>query len=197
MSSRALPLPLLLPLLALCLSAVVGCSSASGNMRLSSGGDADSSLEPMEGGASTDIGTKRFKTSVCQGIDLKPEYSLLDENALLKFLKEQGLETRLTPARGDLVYLDVMNGGTREPVRLRVAILKSSYEAGRDLHDALLQHGHGSWGVHRSNLAVLGPIASSEDAIVFAVKTKLACWGVMTMAGRDDTFVIPGGYLEL
>ena len=26
---------------------------------------------------------------------------------------------------------------------------------------------------------------------------SLACWGVLTVAGRDDTFVVPGGYREL
>jgi hypothetical protein len=29
------------------------------------------------------------------------------------------------------------------------------------------------------------------------VKTKLACWGVLTMSARDDDFVVPGGYTEL
>ena len=36
------------------------------------------------------------------------------------------------------------------------------------------------------------------DAILdFAIKTKLACWGVLSVSGRDDDFVEPGGYSEL
>jgi hypothetical protein len=61
----------------------------------------------------------------------------------------------------------------------------------------LLEHGSGAWGVHRSNLAVLGPAGSHADDVTFAAKTKLACWGVFTIAGRDDTFVVPGGYTEI
>jgi hypothetical protein len=61
----------------------------------------------------------------------------------------------------------------------------------------MLQHGAGSWGVRRSNLAVLGPIGTMQDDLAFAGKTKLACWGVFSMAGRDDTFAVPGGYREL
>jgi hypothetical protein len=33
--------------------------------------------------------------------------------------------------------------------------------------------------------------------LAFALKTRLACWGVLTVAGRDDDFVVPGGYTEL
>ena len=54
-----------------------------------------------------------------------------------------------------------------------------------------------SWGVHRSNLAVLGPAGDPSDTITFAAVTKLACWGVFTIAETDDAFVVPGGYTEL
>jgi hypothetical protein len=64
------------------------------------------------------------------------------------------------------------------------------------LHEGILQHGQGSWGLHRANLAVLGPIGSAEDDLRFAAKLNLPCWGVFTIAGLDDTFVIPGAYLE-
>ena len=188
---------LLLSTSLLAIAALTACSSSSGNLRLSSGGDASSYVEGFNGGSSSDPSTMRLKPSVCQDVDLHPEYKSLDEQTLVAFLKKQGLEVSMVRERGDLVFLDVKNGGTTEPVRLRVAILKSSADAGRELHEAILQHGPGSWGVHRGNLAVLVPIASVDDAVTFAVKTKLACWGVLTMAGRDDTFVVPGGYMEL
>jgi hypothetical protein len=186
---------LLSPLLLTC--SLAACSAETGNLRLTSGGSASSYVEGFSGGSADNPSAMRFKPSVCDQVDVHPEYKTLDESALLAFLKQQGLETRVTRARGDLVYVDVTNGGTTEPVRLRVAILKNAPDAGRELHEAVLQHGPGSWGVHRANLAVLGPIGGIDDTITFAVKTKLACWGVMTMAGRDDTFVVPGAYMEL
>ncbi|MGC4088526.1 MAG: hypothetical protein QM756_11650 [Polyangiaceae bacterium] len=82
-------------------------------------------------------------------------------------------------------------------MRMRVAILRNADEAGAELNQGILQHGIGSWGVHRSNLAVLGPIGALTDDMTFAAKAKLACWGVFTIADRDDTFVVPGGYFEL
>ena len=88
------------------------------------------------------------------------------------------------------------NTGGDRPVRLRVAILNDAQAAGADLHKAILDHGSGSWGVHRSNLAVLGPIGNVDQIMELAGRTKLACWGVLTVAGRDAAFVIPGGYME-
>jgi len=196
MASRTAFRLALSPLLLTC--TLVACSGAEGgNLRLNAGGSASSYVEGFSGGAANNPSAMRFKPSVCNEVDLHPEYKTLDENALLAFLKTQNLETKVTRARGDLVYIDVTNAGTAEPVRLRVAILKNAPDAGKELHEAVLQHGAGSWGVHRANLAVLGPIGSIDDMITFAVKTKLACWGVMTMAGRDDTFVVPGAYMEL
>jgi len=75
--------------------------------------------------------------------------------------------------------------------------LDNADQAGSELHEALLQHGEGAWGVHRSNLAALIPTGPYTEALAFAAKTKLACWGVFTAAGTDDTFVVPGGYFEL
>jgi hypothetical protein len=147
---------------------------------------ADGSLAP---------GETRLKPSLCEGETVRPEYSPLNETSLVSFLAAHGYPSTVVRARGDLVYVDVTDGS--HPVRLRVAILPDPPAAGRDLHEAILEHGPGSWGVHRSNLAVLAPIGSGSEVIAFAGKTKLACWGVLTMAGRDDTFVIPGGYTEL
>ena len=160
---------------------------------IDTGGDgsqyADGSLAP---------GETRLKTSVCESESVRPEYTGINEGSLVAFLKAHGYESTVQRERGDLVYLDVTSaGGGGKPVRLRVAMLPDAPAAGRELHEAILQHGPGSWGIHRSNLAVLAPIGSGSEVITFASKTKLACWGVLTMAGRDDTFVIPGGYTEL
>ena len=35
------------------------------------------------------------------------------------------------------------------------------------------------------------------NIMAFAERTKLACWGVLTVAGPDDAMVVPGGYREL
>ena len=142
-------------------------------------------------------GEMRIKRNVCKDFDLHPDFRTLDENALVEFLHKQGFKTTAERARNDLVYIYASVEGSSEPVRLRVAILKSPADAGRELHEAVLQHGPGSWGVHRANLAILGPIGDAGPVVNFAVKTKLVCWGVFTMAGRDDSFVIPGGYVEL
>lgn len=195
MTPRALPLFLacVVPVLAL---AGAGCTET---MMRYPAGDATSYLEGQGGKPGRlNPGEMRFKKDVCKDFDLHVDYRTLDENALADFLKKGGFETTPERARNDLVYLDVTKGdGIGEKVRLRVAILKTPGDAGKELHEAVLQHGEGSWGVHRANLAVLAPIAQTGDAVAFAVKTHLACWGVFVMAGRDDSFVVPGGYTEL
>lgn len=143
------------------------------------------------------IGHVRLKPEVCEGVaENKPEQGRLDERAVAAFLQRQGYEVRMARARPDLVYLDITNAGGNQPVRLRVAVLEDAHAAGKDLHNAVLQHGPGSWGVHRGNLAVLGPIGNMDQILEFAGRTKLACWGVLTVASLDDDFVVPGGYME-
>jgi len=139
----------------------------------------------------------RFKPGLCTAEELRPDGRVLTEGNLIEFLSRQQLDVRIERPRADLIYLVVSGAGTDAPVRLRVAILKGPSQAGLDLHQALLEHGPGSWGVHRSNLAVLGPIGSLEDDLVFAAKTRLSCWGMFMTAGRDDTYAVPGGYREL
>jgi hypothetical protein len=79
-----------------------------------------------------------------------------------------------------------------------VATLASAKEAGDELHRAILQNGKGSWGVHRANLAILGPIGDVGDIVALSAKTKFACWGVLTIAkNKDDAYVVPGAYREL
>jgi hypothetical protein len=138
-----------------------------------------------------------FRQKVCAGRELTPEYARLDENDLLDFLRQQQLPVRVERPRTDLTYVLVDDPRTRAPARLRVAILQDADQAGRELAEALVQHGEGAWGVHRSNLAVLGPVGDPTHDLVFAAQIGLVCWGVFTVRGREDTFVIPGGYREL
>ena len=183
-----------LPLTLLALAAGCGGSQlrATGSVNLNTGtGSAEGNIE-----GALAPGEMRLKPHACDGEVLKPDYTMLDERALVSFLGAHGYETRTVHPRSDLVLVDIMNAGDH-PVRLRVAILQDPPASGRELHEAILQHGPGSWGVHRSNLAVLAPIGSVDEIVSFAVKTKLACWGVLTLAGLDDTFVVPGGYMEL
>jgi hypothetical protein len=181
------------------LAPTVACLGAAG-----CGGDAPAAayLTTPGGGdryakGSLSLGEVHLRPEVCDGVqENKPDATHLDENALASFLQRQGFQTTLVRARADLVYLDVTGNGDDHPVRLRVAVLDDPRAAAADLHDAILQHRDGSWGVHRSNLAVLAPIGSIDQILEFAGRTKLACWGVLTVAGRDDDFVIPGGYME-
>ena len=139
----------------------------------------------------------RFNPNLCSGEPTQPDHAHLEVDNLVQFLTRQHLDVRIDRPRADLVYLNITGAGTDRPVRMRVAILENADLAGNELHEALLQHGEGAWGVHRSNLAALVAFGTYSESIAFAAKTKLACWGVFTAAGRDDTFVVPGGYLEL
>ncbi len=175
----------------------VGCGP-SAVLQLTSTPNIDDIVQGSSGEAGLgELSRTRFRPGVCSGEELSPAYGPVDENQVVAFLEQKRIDVQIERPRADLVYLIVSGAGTVNPVRLRVAILANADQAGRELHEALLQHGEGSWGVHRSNIAILGPIASEADALAFAAQTKLACWGVFTIAGRDDTFVVPGGYTEL
>lgn len=137
----------------------------------------------------------RFGREVCKDYDIRPTYTVNGVDDFEQFLRERGFTIRREDPRRDLSYLDITGAGVKN-LRLRVATLPTPIEAGRDLHEAILQHGMGSWGVHRSRLAVLIPPSDTESAVDFASRSKLACWGEMMIAGRDDTFVVPGGYRE-
>jgi hypothetical protein len=185
--------------LGLCLGflALPGCGGSNG-LQMTDGTDFHSFVQYRNGDTTGgELAQVRFKTSLCDGEPMQPDHTHLDENNLVAFLTRQHLDVRIDRPRADLVYLNINGAGTETPVRMRVAILENADQAGTELHEALLQHGEGAWGVHRSNLAALVPVGPYSDAIAFAAKTKLACWGVFTAAGTDDTFVVPGGYLEL
>jgi len=178
--------------LALGLAAALGCEDRPPPRSTYLPGGA-SGEAPIEGDYTP--GEMRLRPEVCRGEPLYPDFRRLTEDDLVEFLEKHGMKTRKIRARRDLVYVEITD--FEEPLRLRVAILDSPAAAGLELHEAILEHGPGSWGAHRSNLAVLAPIASPRQAVGFAAKSKLACWGVLTMAGLDDTFVVPGGYMEL
>ncbi len=144
---------------------------------------------------------EQFRSDVCEGYDLRADYSALTDANLVRFLHDQRLDVQVqhqaVEARNpDLNYVFVTIPGVVGPVSLRVATLPNADEAGRALSDALGKRGRGSWGVHRSNLAVLGPAGSAEDDISVAAMSKLACWGTFTMETGTDAIVIPGGYFE-
>lgn len=143
----------------------------------------------------------QLRPTVCEGFDLHPDYSTLNEAALVRFLEQQHYSVQVQhqqvdPKQPPLTFLFVGNAGVGQTVPLRVAVLPSADEAARALYDALLQRGQGVWGFHRANLSVLGPSGSRADDIEFAAKTKLACWGMLTIAEGDDVLAIPGGYAE-
>ncbi len=138
-----------------------------------------------------------LRHEVCQGEDLRPYYGALDEADLIRFLERQRIEVSVERPRADLAYVTLSDSSGRPGLRLRVAILPSADEAGIELGEAIAQHGRGSWGVHRSNLAVLGPVDDVGQVVSTVAVTKLACWGVFTIAGVSEVYVIPGGYREL
>jgi hypothetical protein len=142
-----------------------------------------------------------LQPTVCGGVDLRPEYGVLDESSLVNFLRQQQIEVReerqpVQPGQPDLVFVFVKAAWTKSSVPLRVAILKKADNAGVSLYDALQQGSAGAWGVHRSNLAVLGPQGNDQDDLAFVAKTKLACWGTFTFNSGGDLYVLPGGYAE-
>jgi len=174
-----------------------GCSGKGGASLSTKSASAGGSLttESRPDGRGPKAAKSRFTPKVCEGYDLAPESKTLSVDDVIKHLRAAGMDAKSQRERENLHLLDVTSGG--KTVRLRVATLNTPREAGRDLHVALLEHGNGYWGVHRANLAVLatpGPDSPDGD---FVVASKLPCWGVFTTAGRDDTFVVPGGYFEL
>lgn len=175
---------------------LVGCSSAA--FHINDRSDVNAYVVKGRAGATEpDPANLRFKPGLCDASELVPDGKVLTEEHIITFLNKQQLDVRIERPRSDLIYLMVSGAGTDVPVRLRVAVLKNADEAGLELHEALLQHGPGAWGVRRSNLAVLGLTGSLADDLTFAAKTRLSCWGMFMTAGRDDTYSVPGGYREL
>lgn len=144
------------------------------------------------------LGRFKFSPGSCQGVDTHTITTNLGQDDLTRFLEKQGVPLQPKKARGNLYWFDVPNTKDgRDFVRLRLAILDDPINAAADLHQSLLEHGPGWWGVRRANLAVLAPKASLGDAAAFAIKYHLQCWGVFTYAGNDDAYVVPGPYGQL
>lgn len=142
------------------------------------------------------LGSFKIKDEVCQGIDTHAVTTVLAQDDFTRFLATQGYKDLPVTARGNLYWFDLPGDGDGV-VRLRLAVLDDAKEAADDLHQSLLQHGPGWWGLRRSNLAILAPKAGVAEAMAFALRYKLVCWGAVAMADADDAYVVPGPYAEL
>jgi hypothetical protein len=191
--------------LALGLALAVGPSACSGlNAGIDYPGDLPDPgphLLTPENEKDPSIGFSRFKVApeACKDLDTRPITSALNQEDLSRFLEKQGVKIAAKRARTDLYWYDFPNGGDapNNYVRIRLAVLKDPAYASADLHQSLLEHGPGWWGLRRANLAVLAPKTSLGTAVAFAVKYKLFCWGIFTYAGNDDAYVVPGPYAEM
>lgn len=190
--------------IALTLAATLGVSAA-GCVGIASGVsypdvsdvDLDDFLLTPEGERDPSVSLSHFKIgpNTCQGIDRGIVTDDLGPEDLTRFFATHNVKVEQQQARDNLYWYGF--GAGDDAVKLRLAILKSPNAAAKDLHDSLVEHGPGWWGVRRGNLAVLAPKAGLSEALRFAIKTKLVCWGMFTYAGADDVYVTVGGYSEL
>jgi hypothetical protein len=141
----------------------------------------------------------KFAPQVCDKADPHTISTLLNQEDFSRFLEAQGVKIEPKKARNNLYWYDFPNGGEapKNFTRLRLAVLEDTPHASADLHQGILDHGPGWWGVRRANLAILAPKASLSTAVAFALKYKLPCWGMFTYGGLDDAYVVPGPYGEL
>lgn len=141
----------------------------------------------------------KIAPSACEKVDTHSMTGKLNQEDFSRFLETQGLKIQARKARDNLYWYDFPNGGEapNNYLRLRLAVLADQPHASADMHQSVLEHGPGWWGVRRSNLAVLAPKTSLSEALAFAIKYKLVCWGVFTYAGLDDAYVVPGPYAEM
>jgi hypothetical protein len=148
---------------------------------------------------SISLGGFKIREEVCDGIDTHTMLAPLAHDDFARFLNGRRVQARQAKARGNLFWFDFAGADPREgdTVRLRLAVLKTAEEAADELHKSLLEHGPGWWGLRRSNLSILAPKASVGEAVAFALRHKLVCWGMMMMADADDVYVVPGPYMEL
>lgn len=169
----------------------------------------ESAISSPEGDKGGAIGFNSFRVKVdaCklgngQPVDTHTVVAALTQEDFARHMEAMGEKVAPQKARGNLYWYDLPvkeGAGEKEQryLRMRVAVLGSPEEAAIDLHKSLLEHGPGWWGVRRSNLAILLPKAGLDEAMRFAMKYKLPCWGSMAYAGRDDVYVIPGPYTQL
>jgi hypothetical protein len=160
----------------------------------------DGLLSPEnEARPSVSIGEFVVRDEVCEGVDTHTVTQLLAQDDLSRFLERIGAPPVQVKARGNLYWYDFPgeDPDDGDVVRLRMAVLSDAEEAADELHQALLQHGPGWWGLRRANLSILAPKAGTAEAMAFAIKYKLPCWGMISMTGLDDVYVVPGPYMEL
>ena len=130
-----------------------------------------------------------IKDEACEGMNVHGQTRPIAQDDFARHIK----------ARGNLYWFEFPGDDPEDGdvVRLRLAVLSTAEEAADELHASLLQHGPGWWGLRRSNLSILAPKAGIDDAVAFALKYKLICWGMMSYTDRDDVHVVPGPYMEL
>ncbi len=184
-------------IVAVALAPLAGCTSYPFHMP----GSVDVRQYTTSPSGGSALSALRLRPDVCEGVDLRADYAVLNEASFVTFLERQKYTVdtqrqQVDPKRPELHYVFVTVPGFVDAVPLRVAVLPNADDAGRALHEALLQYGKGSWGVHRGNIAVLGPRGPTDDDIAFASTTKLACWGTLTIAESGEAYVVPGGYTE-
>jgi len=141
----------------------------------------------------------KIAPQLCEKLDTHGVTTPLNQEDFTRFLEAQGVKIEPRKARNNLYWYDFPNGepAPKNFVRLRLAVLEDSPHASADLHQSILEHGPGWWGARRGNLALLAPKTSLHDALAFAMKYKLPCWGVFTYGGLDDAYVVTGPYGEL
>lgn len=197
MRARSSVVPSLIAL-SLLAGGCVGLDAGSTYPDYSSGKVQESLLSPEnQKDPSISLGHFKVKSSVCEGLDTQPVRTKLAQDDFVRFLESQKVAKPPVKARGNLYWYDMPGDDKGERVRLRVAVLDTPTEAAAELHASLLEHGPGWWGLRRSNLAVLAPRAGVAEAMAFALRYKLVCWGVFSMTDVDDVYVVPGPYAEL
>jgi hypothetical protein len=161
--------------------------------------DLDQYLLTPEGRPDPSVTLSEFRIGpkACEGIDTHPVSQTLNQEDLTRFFQSIGIKSQAVKARDDLYWYEFRSGDGDEIVRLRLAILPDRDAAAKDLHESLLQHGPGWWGLRRGNLAVLMPKAGLTEALRFAIGQKLVCWGMFTYTGVDDVYVVAGPYHEI
>ncbi len=183
--------------------ALPGCYGLDAGSRYpdySSGDVRERLLSPeQEDRPSLALGNVVVKDEVCEGIDTHTMTKPIAQDDLARFLEATGGPDVQVKARGNLYWYDFPGSDPDDGdvVRLRLAVLGTPEEAADELHKSLLQHGPGWWGLRRGNVSVLAPKAGLAEALAFALKYKLVCWGMMSYTDLDDVYVIPGPYMEL
>jgi len=200
MMRRSLHAALAIGLLALTQWGCYGLEAGSRYPDYSSSDVSKGVLSPEnDDGPSVSLGNFVISDAVCEGIDTHAQTQPIAQDDLSRFLARTGAPPIEVKARGNLYWFDFPGTDPEDGdvVRLRLAVLADAKDAAIDLHEALLQHGPGWWGMRRHNLSILAPKAGTKEAIAFALKYKLPCWGMVSMAGLDDVYVVPGPYMEL